>query len=100
MAPRNTANLAFFGKLLLLSLDKLKSEFRLKHDHDAWNRMCTTAMPLSNPPTVSPAGQQSSESAAVDRNGWERLPARAKIVQEARRNAVAGRSVAPSKWVG
>jgi hypothetical protein len=70
MAPRNTANLAFFGKLLLLSLDRLKSEFRLKYDYDAWNRMCTTAMPLFNPPTVSPAEPQSAESAVVDRNGW------------------------------
>jgi len=64
--PRNASNLAFVGKLLLLSLGKLKEEFRFQYDFEAWKRMSTNAIPLSNPPAALPAEQQSSENAVVD----------------------------------
>jgi hypothetical protein len=67
--PRNAANLAFVGKLLLRSLDKLESEFSFEYDFEAWQRMCRNSIPLSDPPTVSPGEQQSAISAPVARAG-------------------------------
>jgi hypothetical protein len=65
--PRNASNLAFVGKLLLLSLGKLKEEFRFQYDFEAWKRMSTNAIPLSNPLAVAlPVEQQSRESAVID----------------------------------
>jgi hypothetical protein len=37
--PRNASNLAFVVKLLLLSLDKLKSEFSLNYDYEQCVKM-------------------------------------------------------------
>ncbi len=65
--PRNAANMAFVGKLLLLSLGKLQEEFCFKYDFEAWKRMCTNSIPLSNPPSASPAEQQSAENTGVAR---------------------------------
>src|SRR5437879_10024652 len=43
--PRTASNLAFVGKLLLLSLDKLKREFNLNYDYKAWLQMYTESKP-------------------------------------------------------
>jgi len=51
--PRNAANLAFVAKLLLLSLDKLKQEFRFKYEFEQWIRMQDASQPLSQPPSPS-----------------------------------------------
>jgi hypothetical protein len=69
--PRNAANLAFVGKLLLLSLGKLKEEYRFQYDFETWKRMCTNAIPLSNPPAGLPAEQQSANRTAVVRTEGE-----------------------------
>jgi hypothetical protein len=63
--PRNASNLAFVGKLLLLSLDKLKEEFAFSYDYKQWKKMYLESKPLSNPPSVSLGEQQSANSAAV-----------------------------------
>ncbi len=65
--PRNAGNLAFVGKLLLLSLDKLKDEFCFKYDFEQWKKMYLDAKPLSSPPPVSPAEEQTASSDAVAR---------------------------------
>src|SRR5712664_165057 len=63
--PRNAANLAFVGKLLLLSLDKIKEEFGFSYDYKQWKKMYLESKPLSNPPSVSLGELQSANSAAV-----------------------------------
>jgi hypothetical protein len=65
--PRNASNLAFVGKLLLLSLDKLKNEFKFSYDYEQWKKMYLGSKPLSNPPSVNLSEQQSANSAAVVR---------------------------------
>src|SRR5229473_3351045 len=65
--PRNAANLAFVRKLLLLSLRDLKDEYEFEYEYETWKSMERNAIPLSNPPSVSPAEQQSAKSAAVVR---------------------------------
>jgi len=65
--PRNAGNLAFVGKLLLLSLDKLKDEFSFKYDFEVWKKMYLDAKPLSSPPPVSAVGEQTAISDAVAR---------------------------------
>jgi hypothetical protein len=69
--PRNAANLAFVGKLLLLSLDKIKSEFSFAYDFEEWKKMYLESKPLSNPPSAALGEQQSANSAAVVRAGGE-----------------------------
>lgn len=56
ISPRTAANLAFVGKLLLQSLDKLKSEYRFHYDYEAWKAMVRDAVPLSDPPELIPPG--------------------------------------------
>jgi len=58
--PRSAASLAFVGKLLLLSLDKLKDEFKFRYDFEQWMRMERASTPLSSPPSLNPAGRQSA----------------------------------------
>ena len=65
--PRNASNLAFVGKLLLLSLDKLKDEFDFSYDYEQWEKMDLDAKPLSNPPSVTLGEQQPANSVAVVR---------------------------------
>jgi hypothetical protein len=65
--PRNAANLAFVGKLLLLSLDKIKSEFSFEYDFEEWKKMYLESKPLSNPPSIAHGQQQSANGAVVDR---------------------------------
>ncbi len=67
--PRNASNLAFVGKLLLLSLDKLKDEFDFSYDYEQWEKMDRESKPLSNPPSVTLGDQQPANSAAVVRTG-------------------------------
>lgn len=67
--PRNAANLAFVGKLLLRSLDKLKTEFDFSYDYEQWKKMYLESKPLSNPPSATLADQQSASSAALVRTG-------------------------------
>jgi len=67
--PRNAANLAFVGKLLLLSLDKRKSEFKFGYNFEQWKKMDLDSKPLSDPPSVTFAGQQSANSATLIRTG-------------------------------
>jgi len=62
--PRNAANLAFIGKLLLLSLDKRKDEYRFKYSYEQWLQMEQNSRPLSNPP-VLPSGQPSANGSTV-----------------------------------
>jgi hypothetical protein len=52
--PRNAANLAFVGKLLLHSLDKLKEEYSFQYDFKTWKSMKQKAIRLSNPPSPPP----------------------------------------------
>ena len=56
--PRNAANLAFVGKLLLQSLDKLKNEYRFRYEYEAWKAMQRDAVHLSDPPVPFPPGQK------------------------------------------
>lgn len=65
--PRNAANLAFVGKLLLRSLDKIKSEFSFEYDFEEWKKMYMDSQPLSNPPSITHGEQQSANSAALVR---------------------------------
>ncbi len=67
--PRTASNLAFVGKLLLLSLDKLKREFNLNYDYKAWLQMYTESKPLANPPSATLGEQQPANSAALVRTG-------------------------------
>ncbi len=67
--PRNAANLAFVGKLLLLSLRDLKDEYEFGYEYETWRNMEQNAIPLSNPPSVTPGEQQFADSAAVVRTG-------------------------------
>ncbi len=76
--PRNASNLAFVGKLLLLSLDKLKTEYRFQYDYEAWEAMERNAIPLSNPPSLIPREPQPTNSAAVIRTDGETDPASGK----------------------
>jgi len=69
--PRNASNLAFVGKLLLLSLDKLKTEFKFSYDYQHWEKMYLESKPLSNPTSVTLGEQQSINSAAVVRTDGE-----------------------------
>jgi len=69
--PRNASNLAFVGKLLLLSLDKLKSEFDFYYDYEQWEKMDLESKPLSNPPSVILGEQKSAINAAVVRTDGE-----------------------------
>jgi hypothetical protein len=77
--PRNASNLAFVGKLLLLSLDKLKSEFNVSYDYEHWVKLYVESKGLSNPPSVTPREFQSGEhqstvSTAVVRTDAEAAP--------------------------
>ncbi len=72
--PRNASNLAFVGKLLLLSLDKLKIEYRFRYDYEAWENMERNAIPLSNPPSLIPREPQPANCAAVVRTDGETTP--------------------------
>jgi len=65
--PRNASNLAFVGKLLLRSLDKLKAEFNVNYDYEQWVKMYVESKPLSNPPCVTLGDQQPANTATVDR---------------------------------
>ncbi|HET8925177.1 MAG TPA: hypothetical protein VFN26_19500 [Candidatus Acidoferrum sp.] len=56
--PRVAANLAFVGKLLLQSLDKLKNEYRFKYEYEAWKAMQRDAIHLSDPPAPIPPGEK------------------------------------------
>ena len=67
--PRTASNLAFVGKLLLLSLDKLKREFNINYDYKAWLQMYTESKPLANPPSATLGEQQPANSAALVRTG-------------------------------
>ena len=69
--PRTASNLAFVGKLLLLSLDKLKEEFRFKYSFDQWIRMEQDAQPLSGPHSLGAPGQQPGNGTAVLGDGEE-----------------------------
>jgi hypothetical protein len=64
--PRNAANLAFVGKLLLQSLDKLKSEFTFKYDFEEWKKMYLDSIPLSNPASTSPTQPSAGSGATAD----------------------------------
>jgi len=66
--PRNAANLAFVAKLLLLSLDKLKSEFTFKYKFDQWIKMEDASQPLSHPPSPSFLNAQPSSSSSLVAN--------------------------------
>jgi len=66
--PRNAANLAFVAKLLLLSLDKLKSEFSFKYKFEQWINMKDASQPLSPPPSPSFINAQSSDSPSLVAN--------------------------------
>jgi hypothetical protein len=77
--PRNASNLAFVGKLLLLSLDKLKREFNVSYDYEHWVKLYVESKGLSNPPSVTPRENQSGEyqstvSTAVVRTDAEAAP--------------------------
>ena len=76
--PRNAANLAFVGKLLLRSLDKLESEFSFEYDFEAWKRMCRNSVPLSDPPIVSLGEQQSANRTTIVRPDGETAVGRSK----------------------
>jgi len=108
--PRNASNLAFVGKLLLLSLDKLKTEFNMSYDYEHWVKLYVESKGLSNPPSVTPMNTK-----LVNTNRMNTSPSLAprlfaltaptakklsaqikKIVQEVRRN-LASRLIAPSK---
>ena len=54
--PRVAANLAFVGKLLLQSLDKLKDEYRFQYNFEAWKAMERDAIALSDSPAPIPPG--------------------------------------------
>ena len=74
--PRNASNLAFVGKLLLLSLDKLKTEFDVTYTHEHWVKMYVESKGLSNPPPATlgerqSAERQSTNDAVVVRDGGE-----------------------------
>jgi len=69
--PRNASNLAFVGKLLLLSLDKLKEEFDFTYDYEHWEKMYLESKPLSNPPSVAVGAQHPTIKAAVVRTDGE-----------------------------
>ena len=56
ISPRTAANLAFVGKLLLQSLDKLKHEYRFHYDYEAWKAMVRDGVLLSDPPELIPPG--------------------------------------------
>ncbi len=58
--PRIASNLAFVGKLLLLSLHSLKDEFKFKYEFEQWIEMERASRSLSSPPSLSPPGQQST----------------------------------------
>lgn len=69
--PRNASNLAFVGKLLLLSLDKLKSEFNFSYEYDQWIKMYLESKPLSNPACITSGETSSANSAALVRTDGE-----------------------------
>ncbi len=71
ISPRSASNLAFVGKLLLLSLDKLKKEFDLSYDHEQWVKMYVESKNISNPPSAALAEQQSAINATVVRTEGE-----------------------------
>lgn len=81
--PRNASNLAFVGKLLLLSLDKLKTEFDFSFDYEQWKKMYLDSKPLSNPlPSLTVSSNPQSLPQSLAR--MEKPPsARAQILQEA-----------------
>ena len=54
--PRVAANLAFVAKLLLQSLDKLKTEYRFHYDYEDWKALQQDAIDLSDPPKPIPPG--------------------------------------------
>jgi len=56
--PRIAANLAFVAKLLLQSLDKLKTEYGFKYNFEAWKAMERDAIALSDPPEPIPPGEK------------------------------------------
>jgi len=65
ISPRSASNLAFVGKLLLLSLDKLKNEFKFKYEFEQWVQMERDSRPLSSPPSLDPPGQESTTVPSV-----------------------------------
>jgi hypothetical protein len=65
--PRNASNLAFVGKLLLLSLDKVKSEFNVNYDYEQWVKIYVESRGLSNPPSVTLGEPQSGERQSGER---------------------------------
>lgn len=64
--PRNASNLAFVGKLLLLSLDKLKTEFNMSYDYEHWVKLYVESKGLSNPPSFTPYEHQSREHQSAE----------------------------------
>jgi hypothetical protein len=70
--PRNASNLAFVGKLLLLSLDKVKRGFNVNYDYEQWVKMYLESKPLSNL-SVTLDEQQPTNTAAVVRTEGETL---------------------------
>jgi hypothetical protein len=94
------ASAHFVGKLLLLSLDKLESEYRFEYDYKAWQAMERSAIPLSDPPATLSVEQQSANCTAVVRPGEERLTSRAKTMQVAQSDMVASRFIAPAGALG
>jgi len=72
--PRNASTLAFVGKLLLLSLDKLKNEFQFKYSFEKWIEMEKNSRPLSNPPVRLFPGQQSPNGSAVPSESEQPAP--------------------------
>ena len=72
--PRNASNLAFVGKLLLLSLRDLKDEYEFEYDYEQWEKMDSEAKPLSNPPSLTPREPQPTNSVAVVRTDGETAP--------------------------
>lgn len=85
--PRNASNLAFVGKLLLLSLRDLKDEYEFEYDYEQWEKMDSEAKPLSNPPSLTPREPQPQIASRSFALTGKRLRARATMVQEAQRNA-------------
>ena len=57
--PRTASSLAFVGKLLLLSIDKLKREFPFRYNFEQWMRMEQGSKPLSGPPYLHSVDQPS-----------------------------------------
>jgi hypothetical protein len=91
---------------VLLSLDKLKTEFKFSYDYQHWEKMYLESRPLSNPTSVTLGVQQSTNSAAAAGSNvssdvevaltGKRLSTRPTTKQKARCNVVASSRIAPS----